>query len=61
MATVEKGLKASGKDFVKYFWEDAKALMVRWGGNKADCFLEVVAYTKGGRKGAIWLPEGCEG
>jgi hypothetical protein len=21
----------------------------------------VVAYAKGGRKGAIWLPEGCEG
>lgn len=61
MATVEKALKASGKDFVKYFREDAKALMVRGVGNRVGCFLEVVAYTEGGRKGAIWLPEGREG
>jgi hypothetical protein len=61
IATVEEALKASGKYFVKYFLEDAKALMVRGGGNKAGCFLEVVAYAEGGRKGAIWLPEGREG
>jgi hypothetical protein len=31
------------------------------GGNKAGCYVEVVAYAEGGRKGAIWLPEGHEG
>jgi hypothetical protein len=61
MAIVEETLKALGKDFIKYFREDEKALMLRGGGNKADCFLEVVAYIVGGRKGAIWLPEGHEG
>jgi hypothetical protein len=35
--------------------------MVRGGENKAGRFLEVVAYAKGGRKGAIWLPKGHEG
>jgi hypothetical protein len=34
--------------------------MVREGGNKAGRYLEVVAYAEGGRKGAIWLPEGRE-
>jgi len=61
MATVEKALKDPGLDFVKYFREDTKALMVRGNGNKAGRFLEVVAYTDGGRKGAIWLPEGRGG
>jgi hypothetical protein len=48
MATVEEALKALVKDFVKYFREDVKALMVRGGGNKAGCYLEVVDYAKGG-------------
>jgi hypothetical protein len=61
MATVEEALKASGNDFVKYFPEDTKALMVRGSGNKAGRFLEVVAYVEGGWKGAIWLPEGRGG
>jgi hypothetical protein len=62
MATVEEALKAPvKKDFVKYFREDVQALMVWGGGNKAGRYLEVVAYAKGGRKGAIWLPKGREG
>jgi hypothetical protein len=61
MATVEEALKALVKDFVKYFREDVKALMVRGGGNKAGHYLEVVAYVEGGQKGAIWLPKGREG
>jgi hypothetical protein len=28
MATVEEALKAPVKDFIKYFWEDVKTLMV---------------------------------
>jgi hypothetical protein len=62
MAIVEEALKATVKeDFVKYFREDVKALMVRGSGNKVCRFLEVVSYAEGGRKGAIWLPEGREG
>jgi hypothetical protein len=61
MATVKKALKDPDLDFVKYFREDTKALMVRGNGNKAGRFLEVVAYAEGGRKGAIWLPEGRGG
>lgn len=61
MATVEEALKAPViEDFVKYFREDVKALIVQGGGNKAGHYLEVVAYDEGGRKGAMWLPEGCE-
>jgi hypothetical protein len=61
MAIVDEVVKAPGKDFVKYFWEDVKALMVRGSGNKASRYLEVAAYAKCGRKGAIWLLEGREG
>jgi hypothetical protein len=61
MAAVEEALKAPGKDFVKYFWEDVKALMLRGGGNKAGRYLEMVADVEGGKKWAIWLPEGREG
>ncbi len=61
MATVEKALKDPGLDFVKYFREDTKALMVRGNGNKAGRFLEVVAYAEGGRKWPIWLLEGRAG
>jgi hypothetical protein len=39
LATVEKALKDPGLDFVKYFREDTKALMVRGNGNKAGRFL----------------------
>jgi hypothetical protein len=60
MAAIE-ALKDLVKDFVKYFREDVKALMVRGGGNKAGRYLEVVAFVEGGRKGAIWLPGGREG
>jgi hypothetical protein len=62
LATIEKALKEPvKKDFVTSYREDVKALMVRGGGNKAGCYLEVAAYADGGRKGVIWLPEGREG
>jgi len=61
MATIEEALKAPVKDFVKYFREDVKALMVRGGGNKTGSYQEVVAYVEGDRKGVIWLAEGREG
>jgi len=48
MTTVEEALKAPEKDFVKYFQEDVKALMVRGGDNKVSRYLEVVAYAEGG-------------
>jgi hypothetical protein len=54
MATIEEALTAPvKKDFVKYFQEDVKALIVRGGGNKAGRYLKVVAYAEGGRKGPI--------
>jgi len=37
-----------------------KVLMVRGGENKSGRYLEVEVFAKGGRKGAIWLPEGRE-
>jgi hypothetical protein len=30
-------------------------------GNKAGCYLKVADYAEGGRKGVIWIPEGCKG
>jgi UDP-N-acetylglucosamine:LPS N-acetylglucosamine transferase len=36
MATIEEALKALMKDFVKYFWADVKALMVRGGGKQGQ-------------------------
>jgi hypothetical protein len=38
-----------------------KVLFVRGGSNKAARFSEVAVYAEGGRKGMIWLLEGCEG
>jgi hypothetical protein len=62
VAIVEEALKSPGKeDFVKSFQEDVKVLFVRGGSNKAARFSEVAVYAEGGRKGMIWLPEGCEG
>jgi hypothetical protein len=62
LATVEEALKEPvKKDFVMSYREDVKALMVRRGGNKAGCYLEVAVFTEGGRKGVIWFPEGREG
>lgn len=54
-------LLSLGKDFVKSFHEDVKVLMLRRGDNKAGRFLEVTMFAEGGRKGCIWLPEGCAG
>jgi hypothetical protein len=34
---------------------------VRGGGNRADRFLKLGVFAKGGRKGLIMLPEGREG
>jgi len=61
LASVEEALKVSAKEFVKYFRQDVKVLMVRKGENKSGRYLEVEVFAKGGRKGAIWLPEGREG
>jgi hypothetical protein len=61
LASVEEALKVSAKEFVKYFREDVKVLMVRGGENKSGCYLEVEVFAEGGRKAAIWLPEGREG
>jgi len=61
LASVEEALKVSTKEFVKYFREDVKVLMVRGGENKSGRYLEVEVFAEGGRKGAIWLPEGREG
>jgi hypothetical protein len=60
--TVEEVLKSPGiEDFAKSYREVEKVLMVRGGGNKAGCYLEVTVSAKGGRKGIIWLSEGREG
>jgi hypothetical protein len=61
LATIEEALNASVRDLVKYFREDVKVLMVRGGENKSGRYLEVVVFAEGGRKGAIWLPEGRKG
>jgi hypothetical protein len=62
LATVEEALKAPvKKDFVSSYREDAKAVMVRGGGNKAGHYLEVVDYAEGGHKGVIWIPKGRKG
>jgi hypothetical protein len=57
LAIVEEALKVLVKDFVKYFQEDVKVLMVRGGENKSGRYLEVMVFIEGGRKGAIWLLE----
>jgi hypothetical protein len=60
--TVEEVMKDLGKkEFAKFFCEDVKVLMVRGGGNKVVRYLEVGAFTKGGRKGVIWLLKGRQG
>ena len=45
----------------KSYCEGDKVLMVHGGANKAGRSLEVSVYAKGGRKGVLWLPEGCFG
>jgi hypothetical protein len=49
------------EEIAKTFREGDKAMMVHRGGNKAGRFLEVSVIAEGGRKGVIWLPEGCFG
>lgn len=49
------------KDFIKSFREDLKVLIVRRGVHKTSRYLEVAAYTLGGQKGLILLPNCHEG
>jgi hypothetical protein len=58
--TVEAACQVK-EDIAKSFREGDKALMVHGDTNKAGRFLEVVVFAEGGRKGAIWLPEGRNG
>jgi hypothetical protein len=53
LASVEEALKVSAKEFVKYFREDVKVLMVRGGENKFGRYLEVEVSAEGGRKGYL--------
>jgi hypothetical protein len=39
-----------GEDFVRYFREGSKVLIVRRGGNVAGRFLEAAVYVLGGRR-----------
>ena len=58
--TVEAASKVKD-DIAKSHREGDKVLMVHGGVNKVGRFLEVSAYAEGGRKGVLWLPEGCFG
>jgi hypothetical protein len=59
---VEEVLKSQGTEvFDKSFQENEMILKIHKGCNKAGRFLVAEAFVEGGRKGAIWLPEGCEG
>jgi hypothetical protein len=59
---VEEVLKSQGTEvFNKLFQENEMILKIHKGCNKAGRFLVAEAFVEGGRKGAIWLPEGCEG
>jgi hypothetical protein len=48
------------QDFIKSFREGSKVLIARTGGNRAGRFLEATTFGLGGRKGFIFIPEGCE-
>jgi hypothetical protein len=61
VSTMESLLWFPGEDFVRSFREGSKVLIVRRGGNVARRFLEVAVYTLGGRRGIIYIPEGCDG
>jgi hypothetical protein len=59
---VEEVIEAQRKDaFDRTFWDEVRVLKVRMGSNKAGCFLEVVVFVEGGRKGVIRLPKGHGG
>jgi hypothetical protein len=51
-------LSQAKEEIAKSYREGDKVTMVHRGGNKAGIFLEESVFTKGGRKGVIWLPEG---
>jgi len=62
LATIKEAPKEPmKKDFVMYYHEEMKALMVHGGGNKAGRYIDVAAFSEGGHKGVIWHPEGREG
>jgi len=61
LSTAKEALKVLAIDFVKYFQEDIKVLMVQRVVNKSGRYLEVVVFAKGGQKEAIWLLEGRKG
>jgi hypothetical protein len=59
---VETAIQSQVKEAIAgSYYEGVKATMVHEGGNKAGRFLEVSVLTEGGRKGVIWLLEGCLG
>jgi predicted Ser/Thr protein kinase len=59
---VEEAVKSQRKeDFARSFCDEARVLKIRTGSNKARCFLEVVVFVDGGRKGVLRLPEGRGG
>jgi hypothetical protein len=62
LVAVKEALMSQGtKDFVKSFWEEAKAWIVRIGSNKDGRFLELAVYAEGGWQGFILFSEGKGG
>jgi hypothetical protein len=62
LVAVKEALMSQGtKDFVKSFWEEAKAWIVRIGSNKDGRFLELAVYAEGGWQGLILFWEGNGG
>jgi hypothetical protein len=59
---VEEAMEAQRKeDFARTFRDEVGVLKVRMGSNKVGCFLEVVVFVEGGRKGVIRLLKGRGG
>jgi hypothetical protein len=59
---VEEAMEAQMKeDFARTYRDEVRVLKVRLGSNKAGCFLEVVVFIEGSRKGVIRIPEGRGG
>jgi hypothetical protein len=58
--TMEEALESQRKeDFARSFHDEVRVLKVQMGSNRAGCFIEVVVFVEGSRKGVIKLPEGC--
>jgi hypothetical protein len=57
-----KVLRSNGfEEFVRNTREASTVVIVKRGGNRAGCFLEVASQAVGCRRGFILLPEGREG